>query len=89
MTQVIHKFQDPTNNSGLSFGAPLQAYCCFADGWHYVGIDDDIDLSGEDGVVDLQEVDNAEELASVREATIANWGANLDSLDDKLEAAGL
>lgn len=89
MAKVIHKFQDPTNNSGLSFGAPLQTYCCFADGWHYVGIDDDIDLSGEDGVVDLQAVDDAEELASVREATIANWGENLDSLDDKLEAAGL
>ncbi len=89
MTQVIHKFQDHTNNSGLSFGAPLQTYCCRVAEWHYVGIDDDIDLSGEDGVVDLQEVDNAEELASVREATIANWGASLDSLDDKLEAAGL
>ena len=89
MAKEVHKFSDPSGNGGLSFGAPQQTYLCYREPWHYVGIDDDVDISGEDDSLDLQAVDDADELASVKESTIANWGANLDSLDDKLEAAGL
>ena len=89
MAKVVHKFKEPTGNSGLSFGHPDQIYLCGIGEWHHVGIEDSVDISGEDGVVDLQVVDDADELELVKAATIVNWGVNEDSLDDKLTAAGL
>ena len=89
MAKTVHKFKEPTGNSGLSFGHPDQIYLCEVDGWHHVGIEDSVDISLETDVVDLQVVDDADELGIVTAATIANWGANEDSLDDKLTAAGL
>ena len=93
MAYEIYRFKEPVGGGSLSFGAPEQKYCTAltTDGepWHIVSIDTDaVDVSAEDGVDNLEPLP-VELMDAARAATIANWGANEDGLDDKLTAAGL
>lgn len=91
MAYEIYRFKEPKGGGSLSFGAPEQKYCTAlttdGESWHIVAIDTSVDVSGEDGVDNL-EVLPEELVAEVRAATIINWGT-LDDMDASLDEIGL